>query len=98
MAAAPIAEAPALPGAPAAAALPAPGYLWIKTNPPFGRITLDGRPMGSTPLTAPLSIAAGAHKLELEREGCLPHQSEVTVAPAETLSLRFTLDRKPEGP
>jgi hypothetical protein len=86
-------EAPA--GIPRAAAW---AYLWVRTNPPFVRIVVDGQSRGATPLAAPLALTPGRHLLELEREGCLPARDSFTAAPAETVSLRRTLDRKPEAP
>lgn len=84
----------AVPKASSAPAAPAAqSHLWIKTNPPFAKIYVDGKEMGSTPLNAPLAVPAGQHRLELERAGCRTTRTEFTVADGETASLRFTLDR-----
>jgi hypothetical protein len=82
---------PALPAA-------AMGFLTIKTNPPFAHILVDGKPMGATPLAAPLTLPEGRHVLVLERDGCIPNRSELNIAPAETTSLRFTLNRAEDAP
>ncbi len=78
----------------ASASRPAQGYAWIKTNPPFARIRIDGKEIGSTPLPAPMALAEGAHSLEVEREGCRPLAREFRVPPADTLVLRLTLERE----
>lgn len=86
-----VSTAPApVPPSPSAAAQ---GFLWVKTNPPFARVTVDGKDFGKTPLQSPVPLASGAHRLDLERDGCEARHSEFTIAPAETTSLRFTMDR-----
>lgn len=74
------------------------GYLWVRTNPPFVRVVVDGKARGATPLTAPLALSAGPHRLDLEREGCHPAHETVSLAPAETVSLRLTLGREGDAP
>ena len=76
----------------------AQSLLWIKTNPPFAKIFVDGKEMGSTPLSAPITVPAGQHRLELERAGCKTTRTEFTVAEGETASLRFTLSRLEDSP
>jgi hypothetical protein len=46
-----------------------------------------------TPLKVALEIRSGAHLINLQREGCQPLDSKFNIVPAETTSLRFTLDR-----
>jgi hypothetical protein len=75
---------------------PAKGFLWIKTNPPFAQVLVDGRFLGTTPMSVPIPIAGGPHRLDLEREGCLPSHTQFNIAPAETTFLKFTLERSPE--
>gem|GEM_PF-3895560 len=74
-----------------------PGFLMIKTSPPFAQVSIDGKPSESTPFKAPLSLAAGAHELLLEREGCLPLHVPVKISPTETTFLRLTLERTPSA-
>lgn len=81
------------PASSAPAAAESHGLLWVKTNPPFAKIYVDGREMGSTPLGEPLKVSAGTHRLELERVGCKTTRTEFTIVDAQTASLRFTLDR-----
>ena len=76
---------------PAAAA--APGYVLVKSNPPFAKIRIDGKLMGTTPLKAPLELASGSHQLDLEREGCAPLHANFRILSGETASLRYSLDR-----
>jgi len=78
----------------ASAPRPAQGYAWIKTNPPFARVRIDGREIGSTPLPGPMALPEGAHSLEVEREGCRPLTREFRVPPSDTLILRLTLERE----
>jgi hypothetical protein len=81
--------------------MPAPvtkGYLWVRTNPPFVRIQVDGQILGATPLAAPLALSAGLHRVDLDREGCLPLFDSVIVAVADTLFLSRTLERRPDHP
>ena len=71
----------------------ASGYLMVKTNPPFARVSLGGRALGTTPFKAPIELPEGAHELLLEREGCAPLRSTVRIRPGETASLRLLLER-----
>jgi hypothetical protein len=43
------------------------GTVEIETNPPGAYVVIDGRPRGRTPLR--LTLAAGAHGVELSSEG-----------------------------
>jgi tRNA A-37 threonylcarbamoyl transferase component Bud32 len=74
------------------------GYLWIKTSPPFAKIRVDGREMGTTPIRSPIAMAPGGHKLELERKGCVSVQTDVHVTGGDTASLRFMLSKAEAGP
>lgn len=76
----------------------APAWLFLRTNPPFVSIRIDGNPRGATPLANPLSLASGTHLLELEKEGCLSMRKSIDLSPSETLFLRFTLPRKTDEP
>ncbi len=77
-----------------AAPAPSKGYLWVRTNPPFVRIRVDGLDLGKTPLAAPLILTAGLHRVDLERDGCVPSLDSIIVAAADTLLLRRTLERR----
>jgi tRNA A-37 threonylcarbamoyl transferase component Bud32 len=89
------ARSSALPGLarPAGIAASGSGYLWVKTTPPFARLRIDGQESGATPMEAPLSLNEGAHRLEVEHEGCLALAQDVRVAPGDTVMLRLSLQR-----
>jgi hypothetical protein len=70
------------------------GYAWIKTNPPFARVRIDGKEIGATPLPAPTALSEGAHTLEIQREGCRTLTREFRVGRADTLVLRLALERE----
>jgi serine/threonine-protein kinase len=70
-----------------------PGFVLIMTNPPFAKVRIDGKPAGTTPIRVPVAIPAGAHTLDLERDGCDPLRAGFNIMPGETASLRYTLDR-----
>lgn len=90
-------EAPARPAAPAPAA-PQVGFLMVKSNPPFARVSLSGREIGTTPFKSPLLMPTGAHELLLERAGCKPLRTTVRIAAAETALVRLMLDPLAEAP
>lgn len=70
---------------------PRPGYVFIKSMPPFARIFLDGDASGSTPTGSPLELSEGPHDLILEHDGCLPLHASFSVSAEDTAILRFTL-------
>jgi hypothetical protein len=70
-----------------------PGYLIVKTSPPFARLFLDGKEAGTTPTRTAITLAGGAHELILEREGCKPMHASFRVAPQETTSMRYVLEK-----
>lgn len=92
-----IPAAPARAAAPAAAA-PQVGFLMVKSNPPFARVSLAGREIGTTPFKSPLLMPTGAHELLLERAGCKPLRATVRIASAETALVRLLLDPIAEAP
>lgn len=75
----------------------ASGYLVVKTNPPFARVSMEGRALGTTPFKAPIELPEGAHELLLEREGCAPLRSVVRIRAGETSLLRLVLERAGPG-
>lgn len=86
------ASIPAAVAGESAAVLPA-GFLMVKTNPPFAKVSLDGKELGVTPFKAPCEIPPGEHEILIEREGCLPRRSQVAIASGETSTLRLILDQ-----
>ena len=84
------APAPAPPPPPPASA-PAPGKLRLQTVPPGAAVRLDGRPVGSTPLT--VEGAAGAHFVQVERAGFRRLEQEVTVVAGEETAVELKLEK-----
>jgi len=72
-----------------------PGRLQIGVRP-WAMITIDGRPVGETPI-APLSLAPGVYTARLEHPEYRPLLRKVTVRPGETVRLKvdFGLDGIP---
>lgn len=61
----------------------------VFTTPPNVTVSLDGVEGGTTPLRGP--VAAGAHDLELQRDGYHPRQHAITIDRGERRELRDTL-------
>lgn len=89
--AAPIAERAA--EAPAEIPAPPSGRLLVKSNPPFARVHLAERELGTTPFKAPVEVPAGTHEILLERAGCLPLRAQVKVESGALAEVRLILDK-----
>ncbi len=63
----------------AANEVPTTGTLRVSANMEGVEVTLDDRSVGRTPLTTPISLEPGRHRLRLERDGYVPFRSEVRV-------------------
>lgn len=55
------------------------GQIWVRSPLPAAEVWLDGRQVGSTPLSSSLPVAAGTHRVELRRDGYFPAEREVQV-------------------
>ena len=64
-------------GEPAVAA-PGPGSIQALSRPSGAQVTLDGRPIGTTPMLIP-DVAAGSHTIRLELAGFNPWTTTVDV-------------------
>ena len=96
---APTEEAPA-PEAPAHVARPtldpeaaAPGFLLVVVSP-WADVTIDGQPVGQTPL-ARISLAPGAHTVRLVHPEFQPYPRTVVVKSGETT--RLAVDLRQDG-
>jgi TonB family protein len=83
------------------AAAPLMGVLSISSTPAGAGVTLDGRPVGSTP--SRLDVSAGRHLLTVEQDGYAPMKREITVVAGEREAIAVTLEplvppSAPEGP
>jgi hypothetical protein len=54
-------------------------------------VTVDGRLLATTPLSAPIELAAGTHLVTVARTGAKPFSEELTLARAETKKLDVSL-------
>ena len=63
----------------------------VESRPPGARITVDGAPLGVTPLL--VSLAFGPHAIRLELEGYEPWMREVTVTASESIRIAASLER-----
>lgn len=64
---------------------PAPGTLYLNATP-WGAFSIDGTEMGNTPAIG-VSIAAGRHLIRVRRDGYVPVQLWVDVAPGTAVRL-----------
>jgi PEGA domain-containing protein len=70
---------------------PALSSVEVKSNPDGAEITVDEKYMGSTPST--LKLAAGDHKIKLEKGGFKTWERTLTVAAGATAMVNPTLDK-----
>ena len=56
------------------------------------QVSVDGRPVGTTPLVRPIEIAAGAHLITVTRRGHRPWSREITLARGATTELAPALE------
>ena len=62
-----------------------PGFLSVNAIP-WGSVYLDGRPVGNTP-QIDLQVAAGPHRLRVERDGYRPYDRVIDVASGQRLRI-----------
>ena len=63
----------------------------VQTNVADAHVTVDGRPVGVTPLDAPLRLLPGAHAIVLVKAGYERQVVELTLQPGDLASRRVTL-------
>jgi hypothetical protein len=73
-------------------AAPATGAVDVDSRPQGARVTVDGRYLGVTPLRVP-ELTAGAHRVEIDREGHRAVTSTVNIVGGEVTRLAVTLER-----
>jgi serine/threonine-protein kinase len=69
------------------------GVLSVSTTPSGAAVTLDGRPVGSTP--ARLDVSAGRHVLRVEQAGYAPLTRELDVKAGQREALELALEPVP---
>jgi hypothetical protein len=72
-----------------------PGTLAIDSVPPGAAVTVDGKPVGVTPLPA-LTLHGGRHPVVLSRPGYRPATAYPHVAPGQRAELKPSLELLPE--
>lgn len=68
----------------------------FQVAPDNATISIDGRPAGTSPLTKPLQLAAGLHKIEVTAEGYEPQKQEIMVSAEVPMTRTFTLKAIPK--
>lgn len=60
------------------------------------RVVVDGKEVGAAPLGAPITgLASGVHRVQVEKDGALPHDADVIVTRNETTIARVVLEEIP---
>ncbi len=68
------------------------GLLTLDTAESGAAITIDDKPMGTTPLAAPLRLAAGPHRVRVTKDGFLPFDQAPNVAPGALAAVQVKLE------
>lgn len=71
------------------------GLLTIETAPTGATISIDGKPVGTTPWTNPLRVTIGQHAVQATLDGHATKESTVRVSPKQTLVLALELEPTP---
>jgi protein kinase-like protein/PEGA domain-containing protein len=88
---------PAAPS-PARAEPQALGRLLVRSTPGAAVVTVDGRDVGTTPVVV-RNLAAGVHRVRVARDGYLPDDRRVTIAPSRPAqSIIVALERPRTSP
>jgi hypothetical protein len=80
------------PGVEARTAVAALGSVYVDSRPRGARVSIDGRFVGTTPISVP-ELRAGEHRVVLELEGHLSQASTVQVRAGEQARVMLTLGR-----
>ncbi|HEU4732251.1 MAG TPA: PEGA domain-containing protein [Kofleriaceae bacterium] len=65
------------------------GHVKLKSNPPGARITIDGKPIGVTPLD--WDLASGTHTIKMDKSGTKPESRTIIVVSSRTDTLQMDL-------
>ena len=68
------------------------GLLAIETTESGAAVSVDDKPMGVTPLAAPLRVAIGPHRVRVTKEGFLPFDQAPNVAVGVTSKVEVKLE------
>jgi len=67
------------------------GRVLLVTSVKGATVRIDGKEVGLTPLTAPIALAAGKHRVTVEAPGFMPFLEDTVVPSGSTLALDTTL-------
>lgn len=67
------------------------GILRIHTNPPWSMVSINGIPVGTTPISVPLSL--GNHLLKITKDGCKAYEEQIQITKVDTLLKEIILER-----
>jgi PEGA domain len=65
--------------------------LAISVNEPDAQVTIDGEPVGTTPLPGPVTVDIGARQIEVKKPGFLPFSQSVPVGGSKDAALAVKL-------
>jgi hypothetical protein len=68
------------------------GALEVESRPAGARVFLDGKLLGTTPLTVP-NVAAGAHAIRLERDGYSRWTASIRIVAGERNRVTASMER-----
>jgi hypothetical protein len=72
------------------ALVPAPARLAIDDAPDGATVIVDGKPVGTVPLVAPIEVEAGAHTVEIHAPGYAPYRGSAKLEAASMQSVCMT--------
>jgi hypothetical protein len=73
------------------------GTVAVRVSESGATISVDGKPVGTSPLAKPIRVLFGARKVLVAKEGFSPFESTVEVAAKAAVSVDVDLKAKPKG-
>ena len=70
--------------------VPAPARLTVDDAPDGATVIVDGKPVGTVPLVAPIEVEAGPHTVEIQASGYAPYRGSARLDAASLQSVRMT--------
>ncbi|MFT7624221.1 MAG: hypothetical protein ACI9WU_003408 [Myxococcota bacterium] len=67
------------------------GYIQVNVDQPGSDIAVNGQVVARSPITQPLGVAPGQHRIAVNRVGFQPWVRDVAVAPAQTTTINVVL-------
>jgi len=71
------------------------GYLSLRVSESGAQVNVDGKSVGLSPVAALMRVSAGAHKVQITKEGFLPFEQGTDVAANGKAIVDVTLTREP---